>query len=194
MHPQMPTRDGLTRNNSPMIIQGSINSTQGHQNSPFQASSQIPWNLLDFGQPSDLPPPQDTQDIQSYERPVDQDEQPIICMNCKTHEALFCCVPCGHKVLCRNCSDEISRSHQQASPQRFSNYLCPLCDTPVQCFSRIYKSENCCICKSQKADTVFFPCGHECVCYDCSQMIWEQKKSCPLCQQKAYFYLSLISD
>tara|TARA_Y100000768_G_scaffold387761_1_gene380175 strand:+ start:1148 stop:1861 length:714 start_codon:yes stop_codon:yes gene_type:complete len=43
----------------------------------------------------------------------------------------------------------------------------------------ISPSESCVVCKSAKNTCAFIPCGHLCVCLNCSELI---KEKCPYCQ------------
>ncbi|KAH0794314.1 E3 ubiquitin-protein ligase mib1-like [Histomonas meleagridis] len=192
MNLQAPTSVGLSRNSS-VIYQSNFNANHGPPNiSRFQSNMNQDFRLPPIEPPPDLPlplaiyqPSTEDEPNQNEQESEDQNHQHT-CMNCGRNIATLCCVPCGHQVICQQCSNDISLSNQnQLQPQRFSEFTCPLCDTPVQCFSRIYKSETCCICYTYKPNTVFFPCGHQCICDQCLPNIWNQKKTCPICQQKA---------
>ena len=41
--------------------------------------------------------------------------------------------------------------------------------------------KKCVICMDAKIDTVCVPCGHRCLCVECSDLIMKQKK-CPICR------------
>ena len=43
------------------------------------------------------------------------------------------------------------------------------------------KEQPCCICLTNKRDTVIIPCGHIVLCYECSRNM--VRKPCPMCQQ-----------
>lgn len=42
----------------------------------------------------------------------------------------------------------------------------------------------CVICLSQESDTLIFPCGHLCLCSNCSDVVKTQTKMCPVCRTK----------
>lgn len=49
----------------------------------------------------------------------------------------------------------------------------------------IPKKENdeCCICFNRLKDSVFYPCGHICCCFECSNQIFASpEKLCPICR------------
>jgi len=42
--------------------------------------------------------------------------------------------------------------------------------------------ENVCkVCFDRKIDIVLVPCFHYCICEDCSSVVMEQNKLCPIC-------------
>ena len=50
----------------------------------------------------------------------------------------------------------------------------------------VYKNvEECCICMCSDPNTVFIPCGHQCVCSDCFDILKKTKYNppCPLCRR-----------
>lgn len=44
------------------------------------------------------------------------------------------------------------------------------------------KEKLCIVCQTNKNDFVFIPCGHQCICEDCSKMV---ENRCPYCQTEA---------
>lgn len=43
-------------------------------------------------------------------------------------------------------------------------------------------------------ESVFVPCGHRCVCYDCGMGTFSKYGKCPLCQTKAVALLKKVFD
>jgi hypothetical protein len=41
----------------------------------------------------------------------------------------------------------------------------------------------CKVCLDEEKDTLIMPCGHLCVCKDCSIMLKEKNPLCPMCRQ-----------
>jgi hypothetical protein len=42
---------------------------------------------------------------------------------------------------------------------------------------------ECIICYDAVINTVILPCGHLCICWECSNTLTEKKSNCPLCRQ-----------
>ena len=40
----------------------------------------------------------------------------------------------------------------------------------------------CIICHNNKRESVFYPCGHRCTCYECAISISSSEKKCPKCK------------
>lgn len=96
-------------------------------------------------------------------------EQPSKCMCCKSKNPSRTIVPCGHCIICDNCTGSCKQ--------------CPLCQTNVQQTVPIYKSERCVVCFEQ-CDTTILPCGHQAVCYRCAIRLWKEGRKCPECREK----------
>ena len=43
----------------------------------------------------------------------------------------------------------------------------------------------CIVCYNNLKESVFYPCGHRCVCYNCALIVFEVNKKCPKCNQEA---------
>lgn len=41
---------------------------------------------------------------------------------------------------------------------------------------------ECCICMEWPSDRVIQPCGHNCVCQGCADMLQNTTKLCPICR------------
>jgi len=46
--------------------------------------------------------------------------------------------------------------------------------------NKIYESETCCICMTNKPDIIFYQCGHQCIDSECGQQLTDTK--CPFCR------------
>ena len=45
-------------------------------------------------------------------------------------------------------------------------------------------NDRCCVCLTNPKDVIIKPCLHQCICYQCFQLIDGQNQKCPLCKQK----------
>lgn len=45
--------------------------------------------------------------------------------------------------------------------------------------------QECIICHNNLRESVFFPCGHRCTCYNCAVIVFTVNKKCPKCNQEA---------
>lgn len=52
-------------------------------------------------------------------------------------------------------------------------------------------TNECAICMNNIINTVFYPCGHNCTCYECS--IRFITKPCPICRQKVFEVMKIYS-
>jgi hypothetical protein len=43
----------------------------------------------------------------------------------------------------------------------------------------------CIVCHDKLKESVFYPCGHRCACYNCAVVVFTIHKKCPKCNQKA---------
>lgn len=69
-------------------------------------------------------------------------------------------------------------------PSQFINEY--LIDKPVSETKQINKScEECIVCHNHLKESIFYPCGHRCVCYNCAVILFTVNKKCPRCNQKA---------
>lgn len=48
----------------------------------------------------------------------------------------------------------------------------------------ILDEEDCCVCLERPKDIVFYPCGHQVACKQCSEMIRNKDNLCPVCRVK----------
>ena len=39
----------------------------------------------------------------------------------------------------------------------------------------------CIVCHNNLKESIFYPCGHRCVCYNCEVLLFEVNKKCPKC-------------
>ena len=54
--------------------------------------------------------------------------------------------------------------------------------------------EECMICHNNRKESIFYPCGHRCVCYICAVMYFSVFKKCPKCQSKAKCIIKKVYD
>ena len=54
--------------------------------------------------------------------------------------------------------------------------------------------EECMICHNNRKESIFYPCGHRCVCYICAVMYFSVFKKCPKCQSAAKCIIKKIYD
>ena len=60
-----------------------------------------------------------------------------------------------------------------------------------------HKSNNmveCIICHNNVKETVFFPCGHRCACYNCALTFFISYKKCPKCNSDSRTIIKRIYD
>ena len=48
------------------------------------------------------------------------------------------------------------------------------------------RGEKCVICWTNPKDSIFYPCGHQCLCFECSQRFKKEAKHqvCPICRNR----------
>lgn len=112
-----------------------------------------------------------------------------ICLRCKENLADHVIVPCGHKVLCKKCSDECTSQNGDVKIDHF----CPLCDVPISKCTEEFVERKCVICLENDCDTIILPCGHRCICYECATHLWTEKKQCPLCQTRVLTFRHMFN-
>ena len=54
--------------------------------------------------------------------------------------------------------------------------------------------DDCMVCHNNLKESIFYPCGHRCVCYNCAVLIFEVHKKCPKCNQEAKCIIRKIYD
>ena len=97
----------------------------------------------------------------------------IKCHGCD-QEATTICVPCGHHIWCDECAHKALNASNKCA-------MCPKCASRVVKTSKVFPSETCLVCYDKAPDTTILPCGHKCVCYECSISLWNKRKQCPMC-------------
>ncbi len=50
------------------------------------------------------------------------------------------------------------------------------------------------MCLENPKESVFVPCGHRCMCYECAVKSYEKFKKCPLCQVTSTDILKKVYD
>ena len=53
---------------------------------------------------------------------------------------------------------------------------------------------QCSMCLEKPSQSVFIPCGHRCVCWECGRKVMETSKKCPICQKESNFLLPRVYD
>lgn len=54
--------------------------------------------------------------------------------------------------------------------------------------------EECMVCHENLKESIFYPCGHRCVCYNCAVIIFTVYKKCPKCNTKAKCIIKKIYE
>jgi hypothetical protein len=52
----------------------------------------------------------------------------------------------------------------------------------------------CMICNNNRKESIFYPCGHRCVCYNCAVMYFSVFKKCPKCKAEAKCIIKKVYD
>ena len=61
----------------------------------------------------------------------------------------------------------------------------------------IYQNKSligCMVCHNNLKESIFYPCGHRCVCYNCALLIFEVHKKCPKCNKEAKCIIKKIYE
>ena len=53
---------------------------------------------------------------------------------------------------------------------------------------------ECIVCHNNMKESVFFPCGHRCVCYNCAVIVFAIIKKCPKCNKEAICIIKKVYD
>ena len=53
---------------------------------------------------------------------------------------------------------------------------------------------ECIVCHNNLKESVFVPCGHRCVCYNCAVIVFAITKTCPRCKQEATCIIKKVYD
>jgi hypothetical protein len=112
-------------------------------------------------------------------RPCDSERHRGHCLRCHRQPATRMCSPCGHLVVCEECSVEIRMAKRSSAYE-----VCPLCATPVSEAVEVFEETLCVVCLSSKADTTILPCGHKCVCYADAKRMSSYNRVCPICRAR----------
>ena len=54
------------------------------------------------------------------------------------------------------------------------------------------KRSECCVCMMAPCSTVLNPCGHCCMCVECSDKMTRRGQPCPICRSKILGFLRLF--
>ena len=55
-------------------------------------------------------------------------------------------------------------------------------------------SGECIVCHNNIKESVFVPCGHKCVCYNCAVIVFAVHKKCPKCKKDATCIIKKVYD
>ena len=53
---------------------------------------------------------------------------------------------------------------------------------------------ECIICHNNYKESVFVPCGHRCVCYNCALIVFSVYKKCPKCNKEATCFIKKVYE
>ena len=53
---------------------------------------------------------------------------------------------------------------------------------------------ECIVCHNNLKESVFVPCGHRCVCYNCAVIVFSVNKKCPKCNQSASCFIKKVYE
>ena len=59
---------------------------------------------------------------------------------------------------------------------------------------QISSFKDCMVCHNNLKESIFYPCGHRCVCYNCAVLIFEVYKKCPKCNKEAKCIIKKIYE
>ena len=54
--------------------------------------------------------------------------------------------------------------------------------------------EECMICHNNRKESIFFPCGHRCACYNCAVIYFEVFQKCPKCLRESKCIIKKVYD
>ena len=54
--------------------------------------------------------------------------------------------------------------------------------------------EECIICHNNRKESIFYPCGHRCACYNCAVLYFSVYHRCPRCQKEAKCIIKKVYD
>lgn len=113
-----------------------------------------------------------------------------LCMLCRENEKDTYVYPCGHLIICSECSDNTQKI------KSFKN-TCIYCNQNIK--KIIYLNESnkeltlkndeiikpkCKLCEINVVETIVEPCGHICLCEECSLKIPRDNYLCKECGEK----------
>jgi hypothetical protein len=142
-----------------------------------RGDSQMEFRRL--ARPVDMKPEQGEIDpLELTSKIMRRDDHKVKCYQCGKKSADQVCFPCGHEVVCEDCRHTVEGSPGQ----------CPLCLANVYGCHGALVSESCVICRGCDADTMFWPCGHQCVCFEDAVGVTEKTGKCPVCGKGILHY------
>ena len=115
------------------------------------------------------------------------ENKPCLCLKCQSQPRNCFFQPCGHKVYCDHCAQELLDNHGS----------CPLCRFNVNSITTGFspsEDQECLICSVNKPDCIIMPCGHLGFCLDCLKKWFLNNTICPYCRAEYAFYKKIITD
>lgn len=92
------------------------------------------------------------------------------CSNCHkelNHDEVYCVSICGH-LICKDC-ENLEK--------------CPVCNRKIEKVQQLFVEDQCVICLDRKPNIISLPCGHLCMCHECSIKNDAKGFNCPLCKE-----------
>jgi hypothetical protein len=94
------------------------------------------------------------------------------CVKCRGQAGLIC-VPCCH-ALCTECKAAVETAGE-----------CPICRMKCEAVIPVFGSGVCMLCLDEEPTVVIQPCGHKCLCEECSKQLYQAGDiRCPMCMGK----------
>lgn len=99
----------------------------------------------------------------------DADDAANLCIVCMGEPGSAVLAPCGHKVLCQGCCQQMMAQDQKC---------------PISMSEDTDDSINLGVmCMENPSSTVLVPCGHKIMCKGCCDLTMGRGLKCPTCQK-----------
>lgn len=127
--------------------------------------------------------------LKSIDKYIKSGQQMILenhqsCVICAERIASVLYEPCGHKLYCKNCFDDLGPQQQGC---------CGNCkaDTKSHIFLKHENTRNLCVYCGQNKANIYFSCGHLVICSTC--LDHQKPVQCPMCLHKVVKALKVIA-